>query len=65
MQLSKRYRIHLTASSKFGDALNQPCVSLEEAGIEESRFQPDHGRDSVPSIVEWWSDGDDSRYCDN
>lgn len=30
----------------------------------DMRRQPDHGMDSVPAIVAWWSDGDDSRYSE-
>jgi hypothetical protein len=64
MQLCKRTRIHLTASSKWDDALNQPLVSLDEAGLEESHLQPAHDTHNVPDIVFWFSDGEDSRYSE-
>lgn len=45
------------------DALDDSCVSLEEAGLEEPwsahRFGDSCG---VPQHVAEWSDGEDSRY---
>lgn len=41
----------------------QETCSLEEAGLEEAtRHQPSHGFQGVPEYVQWWSDGEDSRY---
>ena len=45
------------------DALNQETVSLYAAGIEEPGRAPLHGFQGIHRYVEWFSDGDDSRYC--
>lgn len=38
-------------------------LSLEEAGLEEHTCkQPSHGFQSVHDYVDWFSDGEDSRY---
>lgn len=47
------------------DALNQETISLHAAGIEEPGRAPLHGYQSVHRYVDWFSDGEDSRYCDN
>ena len=44
------------------DALNQPTTSLQAAGLEPAGRAPLFGYQSVPRIVEWFSDGEDSRY---
>lgn len=47
------------------DALNRETISLEAAGLVEAGRAPLHGYQSVHRYVEWFSDGDDSRYCMN
>lgn len=38
-------------------------LTLEEAGFEEAMTrQPLHGMDSVHTYIDWFSDGEDSRY---
>ena len=41
-------------------------LSLEEVMLEErSATQPSHGYQSVHDYIDWWSDGEDSRYETN
>ena len=41
-------------------------LTLEEAGLEEPcRSQPSHGYQSVHDYIDWFSDGEDSRYETN
>lgn len=48
------------------DALNQgPALSLHAAGLEEPGRTPQLGFQGIPRIVHWFSDGEDSRYCEN
>ena len=47
------------------DALDHGTVSLQEAGIEEGWNMPGHGYQSVHDYIEWFSDGEDSRYETN
>ena len=47
------------------DALDRELISLQEAGIEEDTDGPRHGFQSVHSYIEWFSDGEDSRYENN
>lgn len=38
-------------------------LSLEEAGLEEDYMAvPDHGHQSVHAYIDWFYDGEDSRY---
>ena len=41
------------------------AISLEEAGLEEYRDEGMHCDGSCPRIVEWFSDGEDSRWEQN
>lgn len=40
-------------------------LSLEEAGFEEVIDPPRHGFQSVHDYIDWFSDGEDSRYETN
>ncbi len=47
------------------DALNRPTETLYAAGIEPSGRTPQHGYQSVHRIIDWFYDGQDSRYETN
>jgi len=52
----------------YQDALNDTSVlvSLEDAGLEETKIAPRFGDSSgVCENISWWSDGEDSRYESN
>lgn len=40
-------------------------ISLTEAKVEENWHMPNHGYSSVHDYIDWWSDGEDSRYETN
>ena len=52
------------APSAF-DALSCSTLSLTDAGFEESWREPGHGFQSCHDTIDWWSDGEDSRYETN
>lgn len=47
------------------DALSKELVSLSSVGLEEAWVEPGHGFQSVHDTIDWWSDGEDSRYETN
>jgi hypothetical protein len=47
------------------DALDQETCRVEDAGLEEKWKEPGHGYQSVHEYIDWFSDGEDSRYETN
>lgn len=57
------HRTHKRMSEDVMDRCE--VVSLADADLEETWKEPGHGFQSVHDTIDWWSDGEDSRYESN